>query len=305
MEHDIQKWINNNVTKVADELEKSITDADCSKRRLNVNVTDRNSIYEILDLILTAFFPFAFSKNRIDMEEMNFFLGNTLRQIAFLLEAELNNIFLFCCVKEECTSEHCKKLAEQVTIDLIEFLPQLKETLMLDVEAAHGGDPASKYLEEIILSYPCVEAISTYRVANHLYENGVPLIPRIMTERAHSKTGIDINPGAKIGSHFFIDHGTGVVIGETCKIGNHVTLYQGVTLGAKSPLDKNRKPLRGVKRHPDVEDNVIIYANSTILGGDTVIGKNSIIGGNTWVTESIPPNSIVYSNEHSNKIKEN
>jgi len=305
MEHDIQKWINNNVTKVADELEKSITDATRSKRRLNVNVTDRNSIYEILDLILTAFFPFAFSKNRIDMEEMNFFLGNTLRQIAFLLEAELNNIFLFCCVKEECTSEHCKKLAEQVTIDLIESLPQLRETLMLDVEAAHGGDPASKYLEEIILSYPCVEAIATYRVANHLYDNGVPLIPRIMTERAHSKTGIDINPGAKIGSHFFIDHGTGVVIGETCIIGNHVTLYQGVTLGAKSPLDKNRNPLRGVKRHPDVEDNVIIYANSTILGGDTVIGKNSIIGGNTWVTESIPPNSIVYNNENCNKIKEN
>ncbi len=305
MENDIQNWINNNVTKVADELEKSIIDAGSQKRRLNVNVTDRNSIYEILDLILTAFFPFAFSKNRIDMEEMNFFLGNTLRQIAFLLEAELNNIFLFCCVKEDCTSDNCKKLAEQVTIDLIESFPQLREALMFDVEAAHGGDPASNYLEEIILSYPCVEAIATYRVANHLYKNGVPLIPRIMTERAHSRTGIDINPGAKIGSHFFIDHGTGVVIGETCRIGNHVTLYQGVTLGAKSPLDKNRNPLRGIKRHPDVEDNVIIYANSTILGGDTVIGKNSIIGGNTWVTESVPPNSIVYSNEHSNRIKDN
>ena len=305
MEHDMQNWINNNITKVADELERSLIDADCRQRKLNVNVTDRNSIYEILDLILTAFFPFAFSKTRIDIKEMNFFLGNTLRQIAFMLEAELNNVFLFCCVKEDCTSEHCRKLAAQVTIDLVESFPKIRKTLMSDVESAHGGDPASKYLEEIILSYPCVEAIATYRVAHHLYENGVPLIPRIMTERAHSRTGIDINPGATIGSHFFIDHGTGVVIGETCTIGNHVTLYQGVTLGAKSPLDKNRNPLRGVKRHPDVEDNVIIYANSTILGGDTIIGENSIIGGNTWVTESIPANSIVYSNNNCNKIKEN
>ncbi|MDA3798660.1 MAG: serine acetyltransferase [Kiritimatiellae bacterium] len=301
----MQDWINTKLVKVTDELEKSIMDSGRPKRRVQVNVTDRNSIYDILDLILTALFPIAFAKNSIDMAEINFFIGNTLRQIAFMLESELNNIFLFCCPKENCKSEHCKQLASQVTIDLIENLPQLRETLMLDVEAAYNGDPASKSLEEIILSYPCVEAIATYRVANHLYDNGVPLIPRIMTERAHSRTGIDINPGATIGNYFFIDHGTGVVIGETCTIGNHVTIYQGVTLGAKSPLDKNRNPRRGEKRHPDVEDNVIIYANSTILGGDTVIGENSIIGGNTWVLESVPPNSKVYSSQNNNKIKDN
>jgi len=171
-----------------------------------------------------------------------------------------------------------------------------------DIKAAFDGDPAAKYIDEIILSYPCVEAIATYRIAHLLYELDVPIIPRIMSERAHSRTGIDIHPGATIGPRFFIDHGTGVVIGETCRIGANVKIYQGVTLGALSPFDVAGKPRKGQKRHPDIEDDVIIYANATILGGKTVIGKGAIIGGNTWITRSVLPEANVY---HKDTLSEN
>ena len=158
-----------------------------------------------------------------------------------------------------------------------------------NVFPAFNGDPAAKSNEEVILSYPGLEAILVHRIANFLYINGVPVIPRIMSEHVHGKTGIDIHPGASIGESFFIDHGTGVVIGETCIIGDNVKIYQGVTLGALSV----KKNLQNKKRHPTIEDNVTIYANATILGGETVIGKNSIIGGNTWVTESVLENSVI------------
>jgi serine O-acetyltransferase len=162
------------------------------------------------------------------------------------------------------------------------------------VEAAYEGDPAAKNLDEIILSYPGLEAIAIYRIAHELHIQGVPLIPRIMTEFAHVRTGIDIHPGAEIGDSFFIDHGTGVVIGETCSIGNNVRIYQGVTLGALSfKKDKDGKLFKGIKRHPTIEDNVIIYAGATILGGETVIGRNSVIGGNVWLVDSVPPGTTV------------
>jgi serine O-acetyltransferase len=167
--------------------------------------------------------------------------------------------------------------------------------LLEDVAAALAGDPAAKFFDEVVLSYPCVEAIATHRVAHRLYSMGVPIIPRMLSERAHSRTGIDIHPGARIGPRFFIDHGTGVVIGETCRIGSNVKIYQGVTLGATSPFDKDGRPRIGQKRHPDIEDDVIIYANATILGGDTVIGKGAVIGGNTWITKSVEPGVHVYN----------
>ena len=161
--------------------------------------------------------------------------------------------------------------------------------MALDVKAGNLGDPAAKSDEEIILSYPGLEAILVHRIAHFLFKCGVPLIPRIMSEHVHGKTGIDIHPGATIGESFFMDHGTGIVIGETCIIGNNVKIYQGVTLGALSV----KKNLQNKKRHPTIEDNVTIYANATILGGDTVIGKNSIIGGNTWVTKSVPADTVI------------
>jgi serine O-acetyltransferase len=189
---------------------------------------------------------------------------------------------------ENCDTGDCRALAEDATQHLLTQVPKIRGLLKGDVGAAFDGDPAAQSYEEIVLSYPCIIAIATCRIAHELYVKQVPLIPRIMTECAHTKTGIDIHPGARIGKRFFIDHGTGVVIGETTIIGDNVKVYQGTTLGALSfPKDERGKIIKGGKRHPTIEDNVTIYAEATILG-DVVIGKNSVIGGNVWVKESVP-----------------
>ena len=183
----------------------------------------------------------------------------------------------------------CRVIDKDKAREMTAFLPELKELLAMDVEAAYNGDPAAESYEEIICCYPVIKAMINYRVAHKMLQLGVRLIPRIMTEMAHSETGIDIHPAATIGHHFTIDHGTGVVIGATCIIGNNVKLYQGVTLGAKSfPLDENGNPIKGIPRHPIIEDNVIIYSNSTVLGRIT-IGQGTVIGGNLWVTEGTRP----------------
>ncbi len=185
-------------------------------------------------------------------------------------------------------------LGQAKAVAFLEQLPELRHILALDVHAAYRGDPACKSLDEVIFCYPGLEAITVYRLAHLLHDLKVPLIPRMMTEWAHRRTGIDIHPGAEIGRHFFIDHGTGVVIGETTEIGEHAKLYQGVTLGALSfPTDEQGNLVRGQKRHPTVEDRVVIYANATILGGETVIGHDAVIGSSTWVTRSVPPHTVV------------
>jgi serine O-acetyltransferase len=184
--------------------------------------------------------------------------------------------------------------AQAIAIHFLEQIPELRRVLALDVQAAYDGDPAAKSLEEIIFSYPGLEAVTVHRLAHLLYQYEVPLIPRMMAEWAHSKTGIDIHPGARIGHHFFIDHGTGVVIGETTEIGEHVKIYQGVTLGALSfAMDADGNLVRGTKRHPTIEDRVVIYANATVLGGHTVIGHDSVIGASVWVTQSVAPHTTV------------
>lgn len=196
------------------------------------------------------------------------------------------------CARSEATVER-----------FFEELPSIRATLQTDVEAAYEGDPAARTLDEIILSYPFLEAIAIQRAAHFLYRNEIPLIPRMMTEWAHERTGIDIHPGASIGSHFFIDHGTGVVIGESCRIGAHVKLYHGVTLGARSfAKDDQGRIKKGGKRHPDVDDGVTIYPNSTVLGGETVIGANSTIGGNVFLMHSVPANSLVYCVEAQTRV---
>ena len=185
--------------------------------------------------------------------------------------------------------------AAEIADAVLARLPELRRIVQTDVQAAYAGDPATRHIEEIILAYPCVLVISLQRFAHELYRLGVPLLPRMITEYAHERTGTDIHPGARIGEYFFIDHCTGVVIGETATIGHHVKIYQGVTLGAKSfEVDSDGNPVKGVKRHPDVGDHVTIYAHATILGGDTRIGTHSIIGANVWLLESIPDNSIAY-----------
>ena len=183
----------------------------------------------------------------------------------------------------------------KLSMQLLGRLPYIRSIVQTDVQAAYAGDPAARSVEEIILAYPCVLVISLQRVAHELHKLGVPILPRMLTEYAHERTGTDIHPGAQIGTHFFVDHCTGVVIGETARIGNHVKIYQGVTLGAKSfELDNDGNPIKGVKRHPDIDDHVTIYAHATILGGDTRIGAHSIIGANVWILEPVPANSIAY-----------
>jgi len=193
---------------------------------------------------------------------------------------------------------------QAITLALLEQLPDLRRQLALDVEAAYAGDPACKSLDEVIFCYPGLEAITVYRLAHLLHGLGVPLVPRMMTEWAHSKTGIDIHPGAKIGKYFFIDHGTGVVIGETCEIGDWVKLYQGVTLGALSfATDAEGNLVRGTKRHPTIEDRVVIYANATILGGTTRIGHDSVIGSSVWLTHSVEPHTTVTMEKPNLRIR--
>ena len=208
------------------------------------------------------------------------------------------------CRSMRTTEPQCpESRARKVLADFLESLPGIRELLRTDIEAAYEGDPAVLNKEEIVLSYPFIEAISIQRVAHRLYVSGVPLLPRMMTEWAHARTGIDIHPGATIGSHFFIDHGTGVVIGETCRIGDRVKLYHGVTLGARSfQKDSEGKLVKGGKRHPDVEDGVTIYPNSTILGGETVIGERSTIGANVFLMTSVPAQSLVFYEETQLKV---
>jgi serine O-acetyltransferase len=191
--------------------------------------------------------------------------------------------------------ENAAAQARELAMELLGRLPALRTIIRTDVQAAYQGDPAARSMEEIILAYPCVLVISLQRIAHELYKLHVPLLPRMLTEYAHERTGTDLHPGAQIGTHFFIDHCTGVVIGETARIGNHVKIYQGVTLGAKSfEVDTDGNPVKGVKRHPDIDDHVTIYAHATILGGDTRVGAHSVVGANVWIMESIPANSIAY-----------
>ncbi|MDD3807044.1 MAG: serine acetyltransferase [Candidatus Marinimicrobia bacterium] len=293
---DFNQWMNTELVDIVEALQKSF-----KKYHINLeeglNVTGRNGVYELLDEILALLFPGAFSRELIREEDLNYYINDLLRNIVRKISRQIQTVIQYHCPKElvDCCDCDCTMRAEELTVAIIQSLPEIREMLLEDADAAVQGDPACHSMEEAILCYPGIEAISTYRIAHRYYELEIPLIPRIMTERAHSRTGIDIHPGAHIGHRFFIDHGTGIVIGETCRIGNNVKIYQGVTLGALSPFDKSGRPRKGEKRHPDIEDDVIIYANSTILGGKTVIGKGAIIGGNTWITESIPPYAIVSS----------
>lgn len=290
----INKWLNGPLLNVIEKLERSITEDYHVETADSLGLSGCKNIYEILDDLMSALFPGCYSKEPVLKEEITFFLGDILRHISLKFIKHLTQVFKHRCLKEKCDDCNCEERAESILISLVESLPEIRTILIQDIKAAKAGDPAAKSLDEVVLSYPFVNAITTHRIAHTLYKLDVPIIPRIMSEHAHSKTGIDIHPGAVIGPGFFIDHGTGVVIGETCTIGKNVQLYQGVTLGALSPFDKDGTPKIGKKRHPDIEDDVIIYANATILGGKTVIGKGSIIGGNTWIIKSVPPGSIIY-----------
>ena len=253
---------------------------------------------EIIDLSRAIIFPGYYGKSKINKHTIRYHIGMAVERLSKLLEEQILAGLCFCCPnagKGENTP--CKLKAKEMAMQLIADLPEIRKTLATDVEAAFNGDPAAESFGEIISCYPVIKALTNYRIAHRLHTIGVPLIPRIISEMAHSETGIDIHPAATIGHHFTIDHGTGVVIGATCIIGNYVKLYQGVTLGAKSfPLDDSGNPIKGIARHPILEDNVIVYSNATILGRIT-IGQGSVVGANIWVTESMEPYSKKYKKE--------
>jgi serine O-acetyltransferase len=273
------------------------------------NLPVRDTILEIIDLLFEVLFPGYTGKRTVTKTNVNFVVIDVLCHIYTELSTQIERALKYRCRLENCDTGGCGKLAEEATIHLLTQLPKIRETLKTDVKAAFEGDPAAKSYEEIVVSYPCIVAIAIYRIAHELYLKEVPLIPRIMSECAHTRTGIDIHPGARIGNSFFIDHGTGVVIGETSIIGNNVKIYQGTTLGALSfPKDERGRIIKGGKRHPTIEDNVTIYAEATILG-DITIGKGAIVGGNVWIKESVPPEvtvitpnaELVYKKNKQNK----
>ena len=290
-----------NIDSLIDNILESYDHYGFVNRNEEENFPNRQNVVSILTDLQSLVFPGFRTAEDIDSINLRYVTGQKVNNIIAKLTREIQKALIYTVTKtngdtQHITESHCFKLAEKTSFALIEEIPEIRRLIQLDTIAGFNGDPAAKSPEEVILSYPGLEAILVHRIAYFLHINGVPIIPRIMSEHVHGKTGIDIHPGAKIGESFFIDHGTGVVIGETCIIGNNVKLYQGVTLGALSV----QKDLQDKKRHPTIEDNVTIYANATIVGGNTVIGKGCIIGGNTWITKSIEAGSTITQGKENN-----
>ncbi len=257
---------------------------------------NRENVVSVINDLQCLVFPGYRTAEDIDSHNIRYVTGQRVNRIVNVLTKEIQKALIYerttkneSITPEELEKSGCYEKAESTALGLIEALPEIRRMIHLDVIALFEGDPAAKSDEEVIVSYPGLEAIVVYRLAHYIHTRGVPVIPRIMSEYIHGKTGIDIHPGATIGESFFIDHGTGIVIGETTIIGRNVKIYQGVTLGALSV----KKNYQDKKRHPTIEDNVTIYANATILGGETVIGKGAVIGGNTWIVKSVPAGTIV------------
>lgn len=287
----MENKINKQIQLLAQELKENYDTQKIFDLSLEDRLPNRDMIISIVEDLRKLTFPGFFGTENLAYVSKENFAGNILSIIFEKLFKQIKLAISF----DDKTKANPDAIveAQQIALDFVNEVPNIQNMLLMDVEAAFYGDPAAKSKEDIIFSYPGLYAIFVYRYAHALYKLNVPYIPRIMTEYAHGKTGIDINPGAEIGKYFCIDHGTGIVVGETTVIGNHVKIYQGVTLGALST--RKGQELSGVKRHPTIEDNVVIYSNTTILGGETVIGENSVIAGNTFITTSIPANTKVAS----------
>ncbi len=251
---------------------------------------NKDIIVDIICTLQKLVFPGFFEQKKLKRDFVRYYIGELLEEVKYNLEKQMKKAFI-CTDETVRDDEALENRVSKISDEFFERLPKIRDLLELDVYAAYAGDPAAYSLDEIIYSYPGLYAIMVARIAHELYLLNVPLVPRIMTEHAHSKTGIDIHPGATIGKYFFIDHGTGIVIGETTIIGDHVKIYQGVTLGGLST--SGGQSLKGVRRHPTIEDNVTIYSGASILGGETVIGAGSVIGGNAFIVASVKPNTRV------------
>ena len=287
------------------------TRATCRLDRCSL--PNKETVAEILSDLNEVLFPGFRRRDRLTSSNVVYYVGNLVDKIYDALRAQISRAF--CGETANGTAlEPCRpekradfdRLGDEKAAAFLARIPEIREKLEKDVEAAIKGDPACKSAAEVVFCYPGFEAITTHRIARALWELGVPLLPRIMSELAHSRTGVDIHPGAKIGEYFFIDHGTGVVVGETCEIGDWVKIYQGVTLGALSfPRDENGELVRGTKRHPTLEDGVVVYANATILGGDVVVGRDSVIGSSVWLTKSVEPRSTIVIEKPRLVVREN
>lgn len=263
------------------------------RHRHDVPMPSVEKLQEIIDGLKAVLFPGFFGHAEVTPHNLRFHVGAELDRVLGLLQEQVKRGFCFFCSIDEMSCTECERNARDLSWEFVRRLPRIQSLLASDVQAAFTGDPAARHPGEAVFCYPSIMAMTHYRVAHELHELGVPLIPRMITEFAHAHTGIDIHPGARIGRSFFMDHGTGIVIGETSVIGENVRLYQGVTLGAKSfPLDEHGHPVKGIPRHPIVEDDVIIYAGATLLGRIT-IGRGSVIGGNVWLTQSVPAGTMV------------
>lgn len=299
----LNEWINQQIPAIADELN------EINKQHFDIEnsigFTGRDKIYEVLQKLQEVLFPGIYTYKPLDETRVQLSISHNLSSAAIELRDIVEKVLVYHQTKSgcECKEEQCREKADEIVMNLMDKMPEIRKMIQTDIEAAYNGDPAAISTEEILLSYPSTLAVCIHRIAHELYKMNVQIIPRIMSEYSHKLTGIDIHPGASIGESFFIDHGTGVVIGETCTIGKNVKIYQGVTLGALSfPLDENGNPIKGVKRHPNIGDNVIIYAGATILGGKTFIGHDSVLGSNIWLTHSVPPYSRVYNSQPSPNI---
>jgi serine O-acetyltransferase len=291
--------VKTSVTELAEKLIASYASVGGINRQDAANLPSKTAIVSITVDLLRLLFPGFFDDKPIHSSEIKLEITNLMDSVAGRLEDEIYKSLDYSFAKKG-KARSMRTNAHDVTMGFLEKLPAVRELLQTDAEAAFNGDPAALSKEEVIVAYPFIEAIAVQRLAHELYLEEVPLIPRIMTEWAHGRTGIDIHPGASIGSHFFLDHGTGTVIGETCTLGHHVKMYQGVSLVAKSLAAGQL--LRGVKRHPTIEDHVTIYAGATIIGGETVVGAGSTIGANVFLMHSVPPESLVIYEEVNVKI---
>jgi serine O-acetyltransferase len=278
---------------VVTKLMKLLADRDSFSHVEPIPIPSSESVVALIHQARRILFPGYFTQSTLAQANLEYYLGQETTCFLENLSRQIISAFQHDCFRHDLPCTKCSEQGHDIALKIVQELPAVKKLMDTDIRAAFEGDPAAKGYDEIIFSYPGLLAISIYRLANLLHSYKVPVIPRIMTEHAHSLTGIDIHPGATIGESFFIDHGTGVVIGETTGIGANVRLYQGVTLRALSLPKDAGDQFRYKKRHPTIEDDVIIYSNTTILGGETVIGARSVIGGNIWITESVPPDTKV------------
>jgi serine O-acetyltransferase len=293
IDHQNLAKLRNRLSKIAEKIIESCTNRECYTHVDYEPIPSRECVIEIIDRIREILFPGYFTRGKLDPVNLRYSMGKSATTLFDMLSQQISLSIRHDCFRYDQPCSDCQERGHRIALGLLEEIPSIRKTLAMDVAASYEGDPAAKSYDEIVFSYPGIYAITVYRVAHKLFEFGVPLLPRIMTEYAHSVTGIDIHPGAEIANRFVIDHGTGVVIGETTKIGKNVRIYQGVTLGALSIPKEAADQFRGKKRHPTVEDDVIIYSGATLLGGGTVIGARSVIGGNVWLTESVPPDTMV------------